>query len=355
MTQEQADPLSRPPFDVFLIGDTGAMSRTKTEPVLQMMRNHMDLSPRSAVVFLGDNIYPRGLPPLGNILRKDAEATLTKYKEILDGYTGKIFFISGNHDWNKGRRNGYEYILRQEEYLKKLFQNESIFLPRNGCPGPEEIVINNNLTIVLINTQWWMQSAMRPIGREFGCKASSEDKFFELLEDIFDKNRNKRVLVAGHTPVYSYAIHGGSFKLKHHLFPFTLYNRKAYVPVPVFGSLLPLYRKYFGAREDIAHPRYRRLRHQLKYLFKKYPGIIYAAGHEHNLQYITKDGGHFIVSGAGSKLKYVIEEGKHLRFGLKSKGFFKLSFYDDGRTDTEVWTVDRNNENGKRMYEKQIF
>ena len=36
---------------------------------------------------------------------------------------GKIFFISGNHDWNKGRRNGYEYILRQEEYLKKLRKN----------------------------------------------------------------------------------------------------------------------------------------------------------------------------------------------------------------------------------------
>jgi hypothetical protein len=199
-----------------------------------------------------------------------------------------------------------------------------------------------------------MQSGIRPIGRQFGCKASSEDKFFELLEDILDKNRNKRVLVAGHAPVYSYAIHGGRFKLKHHLFPFTLYNRKAYVPMPLLGSLLPLYRKFFGAREDIAHPRYRRLRHELKYLFKKYPGVIYAAGHEHNLQYISKDEGHFIISGAGSKLKYVIEEGKHLRFGLKAKGFFKLLFYPDGATRTEAWTVDRNDGYGKMMYEKQI-
>lgn len=352
---EYPDSSSNKPFDVFLIGDTGAMSRTKTEPVLQMMRKHMDESANSAVIFLGDNIYPRGLPPVGNILRKDAEAALKKYHSLLEGYTGKVVFISGNHDWNKGRANGYEYVIRQEEYLQNLFQNQSIFLPRNGCPGPEEIIINDKLTIVLINTQWWMQPTMRPIGREFGCKASSEEKFFELLEDIFDKNRNKRVLVAGHAPVYSYAIHGGSFKLKHHLFPFTLYHRKAYVPVPVIGSLVPLYRKYFGAREDIAHPRYRRLRHKLKYLFKKYPGIIYAAGHEHNLQYITKDGGHFIISGAGSKLKYVIEEGKNLRFGLKAKGFFKLSFYDNGRTDTEVWAVDWNNPYGKQMYNNQIL
>lgn len=355
MTPQQPDSTDNPRFDVFLIGDTGAMLRHKTEPVLAMMRKHMDQSTQSAVVFLGDNIYPRGLPPIGNILRKDAEAALNKYKDILEGYSGKVIFISGNHDWNKGRRNGYEYVVRQEEYLAKLFDNQSIFLPHNGCPGPEEVVINDKLTVVLINTQWWMQSTVRPIGREFGCKASSEDKFFELLEDIFDKNRNKRVLLCGHAPVYSYAIHGGRFKLKHHLFPFTLYHRKAYVPIPLIGSLLPLYRKYFGPREDISHPRYRRLRHKLKELFKKYPGIIYASGHEHNLQYITKDKCHFIISGAGSKLKYVIEEGKNLRFGLKAKGFFKLSFYDDGRTETEVWVVDRNNEFGKRMYEKQIL
>jgi hypothetical protein len=76
------------PFEVFLIGDTGAMSRGKTEPVMEMLRLHMDKSPQSAVVFLGDNIYPRGLPPAGNILRKDAEAALNKYAEILKAIPG---------------------------------------------------------------------------------------------------------------------------------------------------------------------------------------------------------------------------------------------------------------------------
>ena len=118
MNIQQPERVTDQPFDVFLIGDTGAMSRNKTEPVMDMMRKHMDKSIQSAVVFLGDNIYPRGLPPVGNILRKDAEAALNKYKDILDGYSGKVIFISGNHDWNKGRSNGYEYIVRQEKYLK---------------------------------------------------------------------------------------------------------------------------------------------------------------------------------------------------------------------------------------------
>lgn len=342
-------------FEIFLIGDTGAISASKNDPVLWTMRRHFMESPNSAVIFLGDNAYPRGLPPKGSILRREAECILKKHHEVMDGYRGKIFFIPGNHDWNKGRRNGLEYALRQEEYLEQLFQRKKVFLPKGGCPGPEVIEINDGLLVVLINTQWWMQSGVRPIGPAFGCSAVTEPDFFKKLEDILKQNQGKRILVAGHAPVYSYAIHGGRFKLKHHLFPFTLYHRRAYVPMPVIGSLLPLYRKYLGAREDIAHPRYRRLRHKLKELFRKYPGVIYAAGHEHNLQYITRDGSHFIISGAGSKLKYVIEEGKNLRFGLMAKGFFKVRFEPEGAVLLESWVVDRKNPDGKRMYEKQIM
>ena len=342
-------------FEFFLIGDTGAISGSKPDPVLCMMRKHFMQNANSAVIFLGDNAYPRGLPPKGNILRRDAECILKKHHEIMEGYNGRVVFISGNHDWNKGRKNGLEYVLRQEEYLEDLFHNKKIFLPKGGCPGPEEVRINDKLTLVVINTQWWMQPGVRPIGAAYGCTAVSEPDFFKKLEEILKRNQDKRILIVGHAPVYSYAIHGGRFKLKHHLFPFTLYHRRAYVPVPLVGSLLPLYRKYFGAREDIAHPRYRRLRHKLKELFRKYPGVIYAAGHEHNLQYITKDGSHYIISGAGSKLKYVIEEGKNLRFGLMAKGFFKLRVDPDGGVNLESWVVDRKYPEGKRMYEKQIM
>lgn len=342
-------------YEIFLIGDTGAISESKPDPVLCMMRRHFMQSPDSAVIFLGDNAYPRGLPPRGNILRKSAECILKKHREVMEGYHGRVIFLSGNHDWNKGRRNGLEYVLRQEKYLEELFHQKKILLPPGGCPGPEVIHARPDLIVVLINTQWWMQPGVRPTGPAFGCSAVSEADFFHKLEDILKHNQDKRILIAGHAPVYSYAIHGGRFKLKHHLFPFTLYHRRAYVPVPLIGSLLPMYRKVFGAREDVAHPRYRRLRHRLKELFRKYPGAIYAAGHEHNLQYITRDGSHFIISGAGSKLKYVIEEGKNLRFGLMAKGFFKLRFGSDGSVLLESWVTDRRHPEGKRMYQKQIM
>ncbi len=341
------------PYEVFLIGDTGNINRHKPDPVLETLKHHLDEDQHSAIVFLGDNIYPRGLPPKSNILRADAENALTAHHRALKDYHGKVLFLSGNHDWNKGRKDGYEYIIRQEKYLEKLF-GQNVMQPSNGCPGPTEINVNENVTIVLINTQWWLQSGFRPAGKQCGCRVSSEEEFFQHLIKILDDNKNKRVIIAGHAPVYSYAIHGGRYKLRHHLFPFTIYHKKAYVPLPLLGSLLPFYRKFFGAREDIAHPRYRHLRKRLIEIFKLHKGIIYAAGHEHNLQHITKDGNHYIVSGAGSKLKYVLQEGKNLKFGIKAKGFFKIKFENDGSAIISAWVVDPVHKEGVMLYEHQF-
>lgn len=340
-------------YEVFLVGDTGNVQRYGHDPVLNTMRAHFNDKQHSAVVFLGDNIYPRGLPDYGHALRKDAEDTLIAHKNALSDYHGKILFISGNHDWDKGKEDGFDYVIRQEKYLKKLF-GYNVMYPSGGCPGPTEININHQLTIILINTQWWLQPGYRPIGKDCGCRVESEEEFFIKLTEIIEKNKGKRILIAGHAPVYSYAIHGGRYKLRHHIFPFTVYHRKAYVPLPLVGSLLPIYRKYFGAKEDIAHPRYRHLRHRLIDIFKSHKGIIYAAGHEHNLQHIAREHNHFIISGAGSKLKYVLREGKNLKFGMKAKGFFKLRVEENGSAKIEAWVVDSHTSKGKLVYEFAI-
>lgn len=340
-------------YEVFLIGDTGNVNRTGTDPVLDTLTKHLDPSQQSAVLFLGDNIYPRGMPPLGNILRKDAENTLQTHYNAFKDYHGKILFISGNHDWNKGRKDGYEYILRQEKYLSKLF-GKNVMFPSQGCPGPTEINVNDGLTIVLINTQWWLQPGYRPIGQSCGCRVESETEFFDQLRTILANNEGKKIIVGGHAPVYSYAIHGGRYKLRHHMFPFTLYHKKAYVPLPIIGSLLPFYRKYFGAKEDIAHPRYRYLRKRLIEIFNAHPGIIYASGHEHNLQHISKAGNHYVVSGAGSKLKYVLQAGKNLKFGMKAKGFFKIRFDKDQPPMVSAWIIDSKVPEGIKVYEFEI-
>jgi predicted phosphodiesterase len=337
-------------YEILLIGDSGNIKRKQPDELLELMKVHLPTSENSAVIFLGDNIYPKGLPAESDFLREDAESVLRIHHEALKGFKGQVLFISGNHDWNKGKSDGLEYVLRQQTYVNQLFNNNYNFLPLNGCPGPTEVNINENLTIIAINTQWWVQKGEKPLGKSNGCGIETEEEFFEKLELILEQNKHKRVLVIGHYPIYSNSLHGGKYKIRHHLFPFTIYKKNAFLLLPLVGSLLPLYRKYFGAREDLSHHKFKVLRKRLKAIFRKHPGLIYAAGHEHNLQYIEKYNNNFLVSGAASKATYVLDS-KYSKFGISAKGFFKLKFYDNLKVKTEVLILDEDNKDGELIYE----
>lgn len=337
-------------YEIIVIGDSGNVKRKQPDEILSLLKAHLPDSENSSVIFLGDNVYPHGLPEKGDILREDAELVLKAHYDAVKDFKGKTVFISGNHDWNKGKKDGLAYVLRQEEYLNNLFKPQKVFFPENGCPGPKEVFSNDFLTIITINTQWWVQKGVRPIGKSCDCEQENEEDFFTQLQSLLSKNKDKRILVAGHYPIYSNSLHGGKYKIKHHIFPFTIYKKNAYLPLPFIGSLLPIYRKYFGAKEDLSHPRFRGLRKRLKAIFKQYPGLTYVAGHEHNLQYIEKYDNNFIVSGAASKSTYVMDS-KYSRFGMSAKGFFKLKYYSNLRVKVEVLIVDENNKDGELVYD----
>jgi hypothetical protein len=342
-------------YSVFLIGDAGAPSLIHPDANLELLRSLLLKSgEKSGVFFLGDNIYPKGMPRPNDPLHEVAEKRLVRQLKALDGYTGRKVFISGNHDWNKGRKGGYESMRRQQFYVDSYFGRPDIYLPRNGCPGPVEINLNPDLVAIVINTQWWVHNEVIPLGKENGCDVDSEHEFFLALENILKKNKGKSIIVLGHHPMYSLAYHGGSFSIKQHLFPLTELNKKLYIPIPVAGSLYPFYRKYIGAREDMSHPKYGNMRKRLIAIFKKYDNLIYAAGHDHNLQYIQKEKQHYIVSGAGCKVTYV-QKGKGAQFTHAHKGFVRLNFHYNGDVWLEVWEPSEEVGSGKVAFRKKII
>ena len=194
---------------------------------------------------------------------------------------------------------------------------------------PATLPLADGLHLLAVNTQWWVQRGFRPAGAAHGCEARNEAHFYELFEDALAALRGQRVLVVGHHPLYSNAMHGGRFTPKHHLFPLTSVHKRLYVPLPVAGSLYPLYRRVFGAYEDMSHPWYRPLRRRMLAILKNHGNIVYAAGHDHNLQYFHRHGSHFIVSGAGSKTAYVHKGGK-ASFTHAHRGGFRLDLYTNG-------------------------
>jgi hypothetical protein len=345
---------SSPFYTLFLIGDAGAPSILHPDPTLTLLKRKLEeAGEHSGVFFLGDNIYPAGLPEPDDKDFPIAEKRLLAQLRVVEQHKGIKVFISGNHDWKKGKKGGFQTMMRQQEYVENYLNSKEVFLPRNGCPGPFELSISDQLTIIVLNTQWWVHGGHKPRGKREGCVVDNEHEFFVLLEELLFRNRFKRIVVVGHHPLYSFAIHGGRFTMKQHLFPLTSAHKHLYVPLPVAGSLYPIYRRYIGSKEDMSHPLYKRLRRRLIDIFKEYDNLIYAAGHDHNLQYIYKNNQHYIVSGAGSKVDYV-QKNSNAVFTHAHKGFFKLSFYEK-ETWLEVLEPHTLMESGVVAFRKRMF
>ena len=337
---------SRLRYSVFLIGDVGSpiSAGRGGEPSLNFMRREMLRTGRhSATVFLGDNIYNQGMPPKGAYDRKTAESRLNEQLDILKGYRGEKYMTPGNHDWIQGSQNGLAQVIREQVYAEHYLAQDSaafaytgdFMVPRDGCPGPYEIRLRDDLVMIALNSQWFLtEQQNRPYGD--ACGADTEEEVYAQLEEIIRRNKDRHILIIAHHPLFSDGIHGGYFTFADHVFPLSIVQKYAFLPLPGIGSIYPLARMYGGISQDLAYPAYQRYKQNLLAIFAKYPNVIYANGHEHNLQYFEDEGAqvHFITSGAGCKTQHVKPgPGGRAIFSDKEKGFARLNYYNDG----QVW------------------
>ncbi|MGV3538913.1 MAG: metallophosphoesterase [Rufibacter sp.] len=339
-------------YSVFLIGDAGAPLTDKPDPTLMHLKSQIDQAgAKSAVIYLGDNIYHNGLPEPDAYDRKTAEDRMKAQLEILKGYPGEKYMIPGNHDWGggSGSPDGWEAVKREERFVEEYLADSSIvvgtdfFVPGNGCPGPFEVLIEDDIVLIALDSHWWLHPYEKPYGDDNICGVASEVDMLVQLEDIIHKNREKNILVVAHHPLFSNGIHGGYFTLTDHLFPLTILRKGFVLPLPIIGSIYPLSRKYGGVAQDIPHPSYQAFINGLLGIFEKYDNIVYAAGHEHNLQYFKQGKLPHIVSGAGCKTQHVKNGGEAL-YAHKSQGYARVNYYKNGEAWVEFWAKNDDEE-----------
>ncbi|NML19661.1 BamA/TamA family outer membrane protein [Pseudoflavitalea sp. G-6-1-2] len=322
-------------YRIILVGDAGKQVNGR-HPELELMKQRLDLNNgHTTVLFLGDNVYQNGLVDEG-------AANYPEKKRILDDQINSVkdtkaeaWFVPGNHDWNKGKRDGLQQILRQGRYVESLQLPNVHFAPLDGCPGPVEVALNDQITLLIIDSQWWFQREGRP-GKTSGCDCKTDEELTLAIKDALYRNRNKLVIFAAHHPFRTHGEHGGYYTFKHHLFPLTEVNKSLYIPLPVIGSIYPLGRSWFGNIQDMPHAVYKSYIRSLDTLLNKHPYAIRVGGHEHTLQYMAENGQQHIVSGAGSKQSQV-KYGKDTRYANEGPGFgvldvsvngnIKLTFY----------------------------
>lgn len=330
---------------ILLIGDAGQPQRN--EPGLARFSQWASFIPeKTTLIFLGDNIYPAGMPAEDHPGRKEAERRLTAQIEVIRQSGAEGIFIPGNHDWANNGESGRAAVKREADFINRILTGEDNLLPQNGCPEPTIIDVKG-ARIIVLDTHVWYEDDPEKVFAD--CPSPDPQKVFERLNQILaDTPADSKIVVVGHHPLVSFGPRGGHFFWKDHLFPLTRLVNWLWIPLPGIGSLYPLARSTFlKNRNDAGSAYHKRMKAQLTEAFSRHKPLIYAAGHDHSLQ--VMEGGaaadYLVVSGAGSQSKlYDVGHGDETLFAHRHAGFMAVDFLNDGRIllravepgDTEV-------------------
>lgn len=305
-------------YRVIFIGDAGEMNAAQRES-LKNAANHV-IKGKTTVMYLGDNIYPKGMGLPGSKEENETKQILQSQFQPMRKAGAAVYFIPGNHDWDKMGPQGLVKIIRQGQYLAEQKDPLLKMVPANGCPDPIAIKLTDKLTIIAFDSEWWMFPYQKQ-NPEAECDCKTKDDIIDRMQVLLNANRGKIILFADHHPLQSYGVHGGYYPLKNHIFPLTALNKNLYIPLPVVGSLYPLLRSTFLSPEDMKHPYYQDMINRVNGVFGSYPNLTYVAGHEHGLQLIKSEKLNLqIVSGGGAKHS-ANKKGKNSIFQESEQGY----------------------------------
>lgn len=319
----------------YLIGDAGNSGFGESSQALKAFKAELErASKNSTAIFLGDNIYPKGLPEESSEGYELAKHRIQIQTEAVKNFKGETIFIPGNHDWYSDIKG----LKDQEKIVEKALGKDS-FLPEDGC-SIDKIHVSDDIELILVDTHWYINNWNDQPTINDDCEIKTRQAFLDEFSSLVKKARGKTTIIALHHPMFTNGSHGGQFSFASHM-----------SPLPVLGTLKNVIRKTSGiANVDLQNQYYNELQSRLITLAQVNEKVVFVSGHEHNLQYLVEDNLHQIVSGAGSKVSAVRNIGSGV-FGYGTPGYAKLMVYKDGSTHVSFYSADEDTV----VFETEIF
>jgi hypothetical protein len=329
-------------------------------------RDHLTPGAVPLIVWLGDNVYEHGVPrdpgaeglkegtlsPVGRQYVQ-AAATIAVQAEVALAARANAVFVPGNHDWDAGvtRRgpDGRVRVIEEGEVLRRYVEGRRAqgvgkgldirMLPPGGCPGPAMVELpiapGARVRVAAIDTEWLLTNEPDrgcPSSGSCGpCTPGTREAVYAALREITRQTQPEDALiVVGHHPLKSYGMHGGQF----------------------FGKDPRSWLRWAAlSAEDAPHPNNLRMRAGLADAFDAARGqpLLYAGGHDHNLQLIRMPSGPYVaVSGSAAKTD-TVRAGGGTRFAHSEHGYMVVDFFEDGRVLLHVVEVPKGDSAIRRL------
>ncbi|SKB68372.1 Calcineurin-like phosphoesterase [Dyadobacter psychrophilus] len=346
---------------MYLIGDAGNAVSPETTPSLSYLNKKLsEESANTSILFLGDNIYPKGMPPRDNKIRRAAEYSLMRQLDVLIQFKGHPIFIPGNHDWKFktiGVDEQRKFIQQHLDSYRFARDAKIFFYPENLGIGPDKINLSEHVALLVFDSHQLLMNWNKKSTEKNSNNIRTKKYFKKKLEDTLKTLGSKHIVIAMHHPPYSYGPHGGRYNLKQHLLPVTELESAPswlYLPLPIIGSVYVGVRTLLRVKADVHNCRYHKLRRVLLSATDQRANVTFVSGHEHTLQYIETKGHSFVVSGSGSKSSPVgLKKNKSL-FASTKIGYSVMDFYDKDQTWITYFSVREDGSHAEPIFRRKL-
>lgn len=89
----------------------------------------------------------------------EREATAARLQAQFTPFRSKetpVYFIAGNHDWDKSGVDGLKKIQEQERYIQELNDPGLHFVPQAGTTAIFELSLAEDLVALLYDSEYWL-------------------------------------------------------------------------------------------------------------------------------------------------------------------------------------------------------
>ena len=240
---------------------------------------------------------------------------------------GNIVIIPGDQDWNETGRDGLAKVNLLEKWIESKDLDRVYYPLRKGCPGPVLFPVREDLNLLLLNTQWWNHPFEKPTAESAECDLATEEAIFEEVEGYLEDNSQGNLIIFGHHPLISHGKYGGCFPLKDWLFP-----------IPGISTFVTAFKQNIGGPLETSNENLESFTESLEEMLLFQFSVIYASGHEHNLEVFRQKENVFLNSGAPVKGGFVKKRANTLQ-GSNKPGIIGLNYHLTGDVYSRLYEL----------------
>ena len=294
---EQFEKMDSGQFTLLFVGGAAG---DNASPTLRRLKDRLrSLDPKRGLVVFTGNYSVGELPHQGEDGRAQAEDAILAHVAATADFAkrgGRVYFLPGHRDFAGG---GTKAVRRLRKFLNRAFaqavgdsdSDDLDVMPQASCGDTTLLELTDNLGLLLVNSQWWMQDWANDARANEGCDVKTRTAFEKTLQDSLRSYRTRRRLViASHHPLRSYGELGGSFTVWAHL-----------TPAPILGTAWVLARQAGLVEQYQNHPMVRSYLDVMLDEAQRYGSYVFASGHDANLQFLHVEKQVQLVSGTSAR------------------------------------------------------